>query len=265
VPPFIALDFDQHVIAKKRTVVNLQVGDFETIEHLAQYGRPLYALAVSIYTFAHCPPRWHASLSVQRGDEMVRLASAKLTNGTPFDAKDRNHVFAVLSQRLCLEPVLAGAEAIKLADRSVAHHMRLLTGFSANHAIFYTQSPSEPVLVLGAINILYNHNDPKRLGNVLDTFSNDLCRSGLVDKGNLGELAARILLLLARDYAAPAEGSGRNFLKPVPLLEVIHKLFGKDMWGGVNQGRFEDAFRNAHVNFTHWIVTKDPLPEVPDQ
>ena len=40
--------------------------------------------------------------------------------------------YGLLSQHLCLDPVIAALEAIELVDHSVAHHMRLLTGFSTN-------------------------------------------------------------------------------------------------------------------------------------
>ena len=194
---------------------------------------------------------------------MTRFASFKLTGGHNFNAKDKNHVFAVLSQRICLDPGLAGAEATQLADRSVAHHMRLLTGFSSNFAMFYTHSPSEPPLVLGALDILYNTPDKKRLGKVLETLSTDLCSSGLVDKGHLGELGARTLVLTSRDYAAPIEQGTRNFLKPVRLLEVLNHLFGTTTWGGPNQEKFDKAFSHGYVNFTHFTVTRVPLPSKP--
>jgi len=73
-----------------------------------------------------------------------------------FSAKNKHHVFAVLSQRLSLDPVLSSTEAVKLADRSVAHHMRLLIGLSDNGAMFYTHSPSEPLLALGSAHLLYD-------------------------------------------------------------------------------------------------------------
>ena len=60
---------------------------------------------------------------------MIKVASCKLLNGEDFNVKNTIHVFAVLSQRLCLEPVIAASEAIELANHSVAHHMRLFTGF----------------------------------------------------------------------------------------------------------------------------------------
>jgi hypothetical protein len=197
---------------------------------------------------------------------MVWLASRKLINGVSFNYWNADHVFAVLSQRLCIEPALVGSEAIGLADHSVAYHMRLITGISDDRRTFYTYSPSEPILVLGAVNNLYNIEDAKRFGRVLDTFNKHLCSAGLVEKGLIGELAARILLLLARDFAAPVKrGRIPNLLKPVPLLKVIDTLFGNTSWTAEHRSKYEEAFRTAHVNFTHWIVTKDPLPETPDQ
>jgi hypothetical protein len=191
----------------------------------------------------------------------------KLTCGLGFDAKDKDHVFAVLSQRLCLEPILVASEAVALADRSVANHMRLITGISNDRRIFHTYSPSEPILALGAVDILYQ--EAERWGQVLNTFTKDLlCSAVLVEKGLACELAARILLLLARDFAAPVQlGGGRNLLKPVPLLSVIDTLFGNTTWAGSDECRvkYKDAFGKAYVNFTHWIVTKDPLPKIPDQ
>ncbi len=148
-------------------------------------------------------------------DDTVIIGSFKLLNGKPFDVNNKDHVFAVLSQRLCLDLVLTAAEAIKLADRSVGHHMRLLTGVSANSNAFYTHSPSEPVLVMSSIDVMYNrepaNREPEFLGKVINTLSQGLCDAGLVEKGILGELGARTLMLIARNFAAPrSEPRGRN-------------------------------------------------------
>jgi hypothetical protein len=181
-----------------------------------------------------------------------------------YDHRDTDHVFAVLSQRLCIEPVLVGSEAIELADRSVAYHMGLITGISDDRRTFYTYSPPEPILVLGAVNSLYNTKNDKRFGRVLDTFSKHLCSAGLVEKGLIGELGARILLL-ARDFATRAERERvPNLRESVPLLTVIDTLFGNTSWTAEHRNEYSEAFGTAYVNFTHWIVTKDPLPEMPD-
>ena len=67
---------------------------------------------------------------------------------------------------------------------------------------------------------------------ILKTLSYDLCGAGLVDKGHLGELCARIILLVARDYVAAVQDGRRNLLVPVRLLDVLSELFGTTTWGG---------------------------------
>lgn len=171
-------------------------------------------------------------------------------------------MFAVLSQRLCLDPVLSGTEAVKLADRSVEHHMRLLIGRSDNDAMFYTHSPSEPMLALGSAHLLYDQ-DINSLATTLETFCVDLCSAGLVEKGIMGELAARTLLLIARDICAPTRDHHRDLLKPVRFLDFLDRLLRKE-WAGPKRSEFDTAFANAYVNFTHWIVTKDAMPVEPD-
>ena len=212
--------------------------------------------------------RWKAQLPEDRDNKLVETASLKLVNGEDFDDQKKDHVFAVLSQRLCIEPVVEESKAFGLADRSVAHHMRLITGISEDHRTFYTYSPSEPILVLGATNLWYNIRDVKRLGRVLNTFSKRLCMFRLVKKGLIGELGARVLLMLARDFATIEEPwRSPNVLRLIPLLKVIDALFGNETWTGSDAYReaYQKAFATAYVNFTHWIVTKDPLPEKPDQ
>ena len=118
--------------------------------------------------------------------------------------------------------------------------------------------------MLGSIDILYNTSEVDLQARVLHTLTYDLCSSGLIEKGASGELGARILLLIARDFAAPIEDRWRNLLEPVRLLDFFHVLFGSKQWAGCNQQQFNAALDGAYVNFTHWIVTRDPMPEVPN-
>jgi len=39
--PYIALGFDQHMIAESKEEKTITMGELQTIEHLAKYGRPL--------------------------------------------------------------------------------------------------------------------------------------------------------------------------------------------------------------------------------
>jgi hypothetical protein len=197
-------------------------------------------------------------------DDVIDTAHLKLTNGESFKEYDEYHVLAVLSQRLCIDPVLASVEAVRLANGSVARHMRLLTGISPDGREFHTHSPSEPALVLGAVDILYR--TPDRWPSVLNSLCATLCKGGLVDKGLMGELAARMLLLLARDFATPRGTNGvPDVLLPIPVMDFFDKLFGVKTWCGELREDFVQAFRYTYVNFTHWIVTKDALPDQVDE
>jgi hypothetical protein len=116
------------------------------------------------------------------------------------------------------------------------------------------------MLALGAALVLYNDKHDV-LGKVLDTFSKKLCEAGLVEKSLLGELACRTLLTVARDLAAPQKPNDYtpNLLTPVLLMDFLDKLFGNESWCGRHRKKFKKAFEDTYVNFTHWIVTKDPL------
>ena len=72
-----------------------------------------------------------ACKSVNTRNDIVDLASLKLTNGQIFHTGSRDRVVAVVSQRFCLDLVLPGAEALKFADQGVAYHMRMFKQFSA--------------------------------------------------------------------------------------------------------------------------------------
>ncbi|KAK2467164.1 hypothetical protein APHAL10511_000713 [Amanita phalloides] len=232
------------------------MGELQFHKHLCKYGRPL----------------WNAFMTESEDPEMIErdsykmieLAGIKLRNAKEFSPYERHDVFAIFSQRLCLS-VLSSPEAIEFADHSVSSHMRLLTEFSSNGPFFHTYSPSEPMLALGGAHVLYELGTLDHLPSSLETLSRSLFSAGLVDKGIMGELAARTLLLVARDVTAPIRDRRRDLLKPVRLLEFLVTLFGNTQWAGEYQSSFDTAFAQAYINFTHWIVTEDPMPEKPDQ
>lgn len=63
VSPYVALDFDQQIIANGGTLVDIPFKRLETIEHAAQYGRPLYACLVSlemVYSLNSTPDGTHS-------------------------------------------------------------------------------------------------------------------------------------------------------------------------------------------------------------
>ena len=193
-------------------------------------------------------------------DDPIDLARLKLTNAANFNVQNSDHVLAVLSQRLSIDLVQADPRAVERADRSVDHHMRLLTGISLQPWTIHTCSPSEPILALAAARVLSRSHDV--WADVLNTFSQYLCQTGHVEKGCIGELAARTLLLIARDSALQTRKPAAcpDMLTPVPFLRFFDTLFGNGDWTNPHRESFEASFGGAYLNFTHWIITKDTIP-----
>ncbi|TFK75164.1 hypothetical protein BDN72DRAFT_561208 [Pluteus cervinus] len=256
-PPFFALGFDQIITKSNQTVTSYTMGEISSLNHIAKYGRPLWA--------AHL-----AELKkLEYGDhELVILAAMKLLDDRPSaldlgDPDSSGNILSLLTQRLCIDTILCGKEAATLTKRTVSDHMRLLVGLSEDRRTFYPSSPSEPVLAVAAAFTLYT-NPKFSLNKVLAGFEKHLCSAGLVDKGLLGELAARLLLLTARDHAALGdETEVLRLLNPVPLPTMLRHLFGagNDL---LKVGQFNQLlteFAEVYVNFTHWVVTNGNLPE----
>ncbi|KIM44537.1 hypothetical protein M413DRAFT_25012 [Hebeloma cylindrosporum] len=255
-PPYIAFGFDQNVIFDNpdQAPMTATMGELQSIKHLCKYGRPI----------------WNAQYREGAEDSLVGFAAFKLINCARLDSRETDHVFSVLSQRICVDTVVTSSEATKLANRSVSEYMRILTGFSSDGKSFYTYSPSEPLLALGAAELLHNEKDDQDLAKVLNTFSHGLCKSGLVEKGLIGELASRILFIVARDRVAPLKRNRTpDLLQPVLIIDFFDTLFGNKSWHSNEKHPNGDHLRNAleetYINFTHWILTRDSLPETPSK
>jgi hypothetical protein len=189
-------------------------------------------------------------------------AVLKLMCGTLETLKTKEQTLAIMSQRVCLDLVMSQGEARKLADRSVSHHMRILVGYEESGPIFRTISPSEPMLALAAFKLM--HHQETNVQTVIGTLGEDLCSKGMIEKGMVGELCVRVLLILARDFTVLKQG--RNWeeaLKPVRVLDVIETLLW-DGWASDNKNALEDAFGDGYVNYTHWMTTDEVLPEEPN-
>ncbi|TDL16897.1 hypothetical protein BD410DRAFT_886367 [Rickenella mellea] len=243
--------------------LSITANEVQTLKHLATYGRPL----------------WHSLMSAVNDKQSIMwTAIAKLLHGRYFQPQNPDQVLSLFSQLFCVDLALSNAEAIKMADRSVADHMRLLTGFTKRHETFYTESPSEPFLAVAAFNVLYNplyslksksSEIANHLCDAMTTFSAKICESGIVEKGLFGELAARVLLLTARHHAAPKNLTDQHvknipdILAPISVMDFLDTILA-DGWAGQVREDYEDKFANGHINFTHWIQTDDHLPMKPD-
>ncbi|EJT97134.1 hypothetical protein DACRYDRAFT_25258 [Dacryopinax primogenitus] len=158
---------------------------------------------------------------------------------------------------ICLDLVLHTAEAAKTADLTVSNHLRLFDGIQRYPVLAYlTHTASEPVLALGTAHVLFGE---RRLSKSLDTLVTSLRSGNIIARGDIGELAARLLLLCPRIAA-----SEYDFESKVPLPSITLPVYLKALLGPVLDADFEKAFGSTWVNFHHWIVMSEPLPEVLD-
>ncbi|KAF8337992.1 uncharacterized protein EI90DRAFT_3013340 [Cantharellus anzutake] len=119
-----------HLLYNQDNSLKMCITDFAPPEDICHQGDQ---------NFENSDDWWHEMLP-KEGDGLVDLAVIKLTASEEFSAEDEHHVFSVLAQRICLYPVLEIAETIKLVDQSVSHHMRLITGISADNMMFWAST-----------------------------------------------------------------------------------------------------------------------------
>ena len=69
-------------------------------DHLVRYGCPLHADLILCGGCHSLHIRWKAHFPEVQYNNMVKMASWKLTNGVAFNDQVKDHVFAMLSQQL---------------------------------------------------------------------------------------------------------------------------------------------------------------------
>lgn len=172
----------------------------------------------------------------------------KLLGGTiAFDPQNRNHVFAVLSSRVCLDPCSNCDESTALIAEAVNSHLRLVVAMDQEASCFRITSPTEPIvahtaasLLIGGGNLPCQRNASYIWSSCISTLSNLLNR-GIVDKGLKGELYARILFIVTRDLMLLHTGTlGPNVINwsgPYSLINndinnesILLSLFSDSLW-----------------------------------
>jgi hypothetical protein len=140
----------------------------------------------------------------------------------------------------------------------------------------FTGYPSEPLLSCVAAILL--HKTPDSLANVLRVLKEKV-DGGMVEIGQSGELASRLLLLLAKDLFV-RKHSSRGVIQDlihggsedaelldcqkVSVIDFLEYLFGKTFWSELAEAKA--TFQHAYINFSHWVaMTEFISPRVPDQ
>ncbi|KAI9999192.1 hypothetical protein PInf_004011 [Phytophthora infestans] len=158
-------------------------------------------------------PLWHSYVSNNRDDprDVLVMAASKLLCGMcPFNKESYResslHGVASLMCRLGLRPQSHSA----FATQVVSDFMAVLHYVNFSYDAHISGYVTEPVLTFGATHLWYEI-DPLPLEEYILPQFLELLMQGLIDVGSVGEVVARIILLLAMDVTSMGEDGVRAY------------------------------------------------------
>ncbi|KAI5117184.1 hypothetical protein M0805_008163 [Coniferiporia weirii] len=250
--PFTELPFD--CLPDGRPFIKsgtMNLDEVSTIEFMCLFGRPLFSSLLSVQN---------------KGDSalLVKLARTKLIGEWDWARLSADAELAVLSVRLLLDFNLARENSHMTTIRLVQNHMAMAYSVPAHREVLKAGYPSEPILAEAAAQqmcAMRSKVNAESLSALLEFMDN-----GLIDKGERGELVARLIFILAYDkavemYYGTQQETQPIYSRAVPVNYFIRALFGgknaenifKSLPDNVVTGvTFEQAFADAWVRFTHF-------------
>ena len=218
----------------------------------------------------------HSFLSIRWtsiGDDpgqMLQLAREKLCPRNPM-ARAADDL-AVIAQRFGLDVYFGHKEAVSFIENAIVSHARICLGTTESRMWSFTAYPSEPFLSCAAAQVL--HHSSQDRNRILQTVMEKV-RIGLVEVGRTGELANRLLWLLAKDLLVrktlqvpllPLPGSQNPSLeseladcKMIPVVDYLKYVFGQSFWSTIAPDGAEGLFAKAYINFSHWVAMKSEI------
>jgi len=202
----------------------------------------------------------------------VGCSVQKLFSDEGFRPDKEDHVFAAFAVRVGLEIGVGGASE-RLAMEAVRSHMRILE--AVVDSMVLTTSPPEPMLAIVAAMEMNDSEETYKAA--ITTLLHKLVLKGIVlDRGLLGELSSRLLLLRARDKATPGGKGCVNHdpvrrqpkVQPIRLSRFLKTLLGDTL--GLPDSDEQDNLREellqeaslVWINFTHIYQLPLSLGEV---
>jgi hypothetical protein len=178
-----------------------------------------------------------------------------------------NSFLAALSVRLLLEFEPRRTQAMEVEKLMIAGHLRVANIIPQHREYVFSSTPSEPIVAEAACQVLRR----KDMVHLLSQNVNE----GLIEKGQRGELVARLLLTLAHDQALetmqvrPRAYQGqldKLYTSPIPVENFFRALFTKEHADTLLTRHpdndpdgpiFQEAFSDAFVMFTHFGKAAD--------
>jgi len=202
--------------------------------------------------------------------DIIRFAETKLicANDLPQENSGARRVaeLAVLGVRFLLEFEPPWLPSPSMEEYLVERNMRIAYSVPQHRHYLRSGYSSEPILAEAAANLMQELRT--RDGHPKDTIVNVLHKhieSGLISKGELGELTARLLLILGIDRAQEAtQGINPRWSKVVGVSDFLISLIGNDNYDEhirscVPDNSSGEAFDDySVVRFTHFMRAKNP-------
>ncbi|KAF8541641.1 hypothetical protein BDD12DRAFT_488995 [Trichophaea hybrida] len=244
VQPFYGLPLDLEASEKfsnertKNDEIAKPLKDYNSRSHMTMLGRPLWAV--------------YRRLDAEgiRSTVLMKLLGGK----DSFNPRDRDHVFAVLAFRISLNPSMRTPESSSLAQVQVMVHLRLIDRIDVDTGRTTTCTPSEPLVAEAAASALECN-----WLETLETFNKQLLLPGLLDAGLVGELYARMILIMARD-SLPPPVEGFRYSEHFSVGKFLRALIApKLLPTAPTAEQVLDAFECASGNFTHFTTTRHKL------
>ncbi|KAG2787730.1 hypothetical protein Pcac1_g3132 [Phytophthora cactorum] len=253
-PPFI-LTQTMDVLLNNRSPVGqlpsksrvLNTNPEQVLEALVSMGRPLWRSMEQGSTLE----------GKQR--ELNKFAASKLLFGVDAKAaksyEDRTlHGVASLLCRVGLRPHASDP----MATRLVADFMSVLHYVTYKNDAQITSYTSDPILTFGASYMWYQLDSPALESHILQQFQVILLK-GVVDTGNMGQIAARIFLLLAIDATIMGSEVRENaearkeFVFTGQFCKVPH--FVKKLVGAKPEIREDKSAAHLETRnlYSHWL------------
>ena len=207
--------------------------------------------------------RWESgSPAVQSG--MIDFAQSKLLCNENLSIINDNAKIAVLARRLLLQFEPSREAAVETEATLVAGHMHVAYCVPTHREYLRSGASSEPILAEAAARIMAS--DAWKATDTATVLLQYLS-SGLITRGEHGELVGRLLLIQAFDTAAKKLSDLKpvEFNHGIPVKDFLKALFSANFIDLVLDARPDNisgpslgqAFDNAVVYFTHWGKAQD--------
>jgi hypothetical protein len=196
-------------------------------------------------------------------EAIIDFAKMKLLNGS--DGEYMSSSIAPFAVRLPLEFNALTDKGREAEELQVESHMRICLNIIPEADVMYTVAPSEPVLIEAAAQTM-GSREKEQPGHSVATLQRFLSDRYL-SKGDRGELACLLLMLLARDQACSSQAklvSTMPYHTPIPVVDFLKALFADQHHPTVLEAKtipegktLEQTFKKSWLHFTHFVKVTD--------